>query len=230
VSQRLTLVRHGVTVWNLEGRFQGHLDPPLAAEGEAEARLLGARLAGEPKERPARIVTSPLARAAMTAEIIARTLAGDSGDEGPEVARDPRLVEIGQGEWEGRTHAELAIHDAERYAAWRRSRGIRQPPGGESLTHAQDRVREAIDEVTAEGPWPLCIVSHGGTLRLAAARLLGIHPARALTVDLDNASASVLWRNAADDIWRIERWNDASHLLGRAPLHVDEADGEPLAL
>ena len=44
--RRLLLVRHGITEWNREGRFQGHLDPPLAASGREQARLLGARLHG----------------------------------------------------------------------------------------------------------------------------------------------------------------------------------------
>ena len=43
--RRILLVRHGVTDWNREGRFQGHLDPPLADDGRLEAELLGARLA-----------------------------------------------------------------------------------------------------------------------------------------------------------------------------------------
>jgi broad specificity phosphatase PhoE len=232
VTDRLILVRHGVTVWNLEGRFQGHLDPPLAAEGEAEGRLLAERLAGDPRERPARIVSSPLTRAARTAEIIATALAdGDSGP--PELLLDQRLVEIGQGEWEGQTHAELAQTDAERYAAWRRARGLREPPGGEPLADAMARVRKAIGELTADGQWPVCLVSHGGTLRLVAGLLLGTDLGRAMTFDLDNASVSILSREAGaggHDAWRVERWNDAGHLLGRAPLHVDEADGQPLAL
>jgi probable phosphoglycerate mutase len=235
VTDRLILVRHGVTAWNLEGRFQGQLDPALAPEGEAEARLLAERIASDPQERPARIVSSPLTRAARTAEIIAAELRGANGGEVPAVALDPRLMEIGQGDWEGRTHAELAVDDAERYAAWRRARGLRQPPGGEPLAAALARVRKAIDELISDElsdgrAWPLCIVSHGGTLRLAARQLLGLDPGRALTVDLDNASVSVLSRTAGEATWRIECWNDAGHLLGRAPLHVDEDEGEPLAL
>jgi broad specificity phosphatase PhoE len=232
VTDRLILVRHGVTVWNLEGRFQGHLNPPLGAEGEAEGRLLGERLAGDPHERPARIVSSPLTRAARTAEVIAAAVA-DGKAGAPELVLDQRLVEIGQGEWEGRTHAELAETDAERYAAWRGARGLREPPGGEPLAAATARVREAIDELTADGAWPLCLVSHGGTLRLVAGLLLGTDPGRAMTFDLDNASVSILSRESGESrsgAWRIERWNDAGHLLGRAPLHVDEADGQPLAL
>jgi hypothetical protein len=49
-------------------------------------------------------------------------------------------------------------------------------------------------------------------------------------MDLDNASVSVLIRSEDDPIWRVKRWNDQGHLLGRSPLHVDEAEGEPLAL
>ena len=30
--------------------------------------------------------------------------------------------------------------------------------------------------------------------------------------------------------WRLDRWNDTRHLLGRELTHVDESDGRPLAL
>ena len=121
-ERRLLLVRHGVTDWNREGRFQGHLDPPLSEDGRVEAR-------GEERLRPARIVSSTLARARQTAEPIGAAV-------GIPLETDARLIEIGQGEWEGRTHADLAVSDAERYAAWRRDSGIRQPPGGESIESA----------------------------------------------------------------------------------------------
>ena len=226
MTERLLLVRHGLTTWNREGRFQGHLDPRLADEGREEAHLLGERLASA-GERVMRIVSSPLERAAETAAILARA----AGGERPlPVARDPRLMEIGQGEWEGRTHAELQVEDAERYAAWRERAGDEQPPGAETIDAALARVVGALDELTAGGPETLCLVSHGGILRLAARHLMGLDGRRSWAMDVDNASLSVLDREAAGDAWRLVTWNDTSHLLGRREQHLDEADGEPLAL
>jgi broad specificity phosphatase PhoE len=226
VSQRLLLVRHGVTDWNREGRFQGHLDPALADDGRAEADLLAARVASSELLRPQRVVSSPLARAVQTAEAIARALE----PRAPEVSGDPRWMEIGQGEWEGRTHRELAETDGQRYAAWRARAGERQPPGAEPIDDALRRVAAALDALLSTGPWPLTVVSHGGTLRLAARHLLDLEPLRAWALDVDNASLSVLVRDDDGGRWRVERWNDTGHLLGRASLHVDEAEGEPLAL
>lgn len=225
MSGLLLLVRHGVTDWNRQGRFQGHLDPPLSDDGRREARLLADRIAADGRFLPGRIVTSPLTRAAATAEQIAAT-ASRSGRSIP-VYADPRLMELGQGEWEGRTHAELAVDDAERYAAWRKLGGERLPPGGESIEEALGRVAAVLDEIAADGPWPVCVVSHGGALRLAARHLLRLEAARAWALDVDNAGLSVL---ALDGDWGVVRWNDTAHLLGREALHVDEAEGRPLAL
>lgn len=215
----LVLVRHGVTDWNREGRFQGHSDPPLSADGRREAELVAARLAADADLRPARIRTSPLARAADTAAAIGRAV-------GLTPEPDPRLMEIGQGEWEGRTHAELEVQEPERYAAWRAASGIRQPPGGEPLDAVAARVRAALEEVAAADAWPTCLVSHGGALRIAASLLLALPEPPAL--DVDNAAISVVERR--DDAWHLVRWNDALHLLGEAPTHVDESEGRPLAL
>jgi broad specificity phosphatase PhoE len=227
VTNRLLLVRHGVTTWNREGRFQGHLDPPLADDGRREASLLGARLArafaGE-----LRIVSSPLQRAAETARMVAGAIAAPGS--GAAVDGDARLIEIGQGEWEGRTHAELTRDDADRYAAWRARAGEEQPPGAETIDDALARVAEALDELS-EAPAPaVCLVSHGGILRLAARHLLHLEARRAWAMDVDNASLSELRRRTSADAWQLVRWNDTAHLLGRTPQHVDESEGEPLAL
>ena len=37
---RLILLRHGVTDWNREGRYQGQSDTPLNEEGVVQARRL----------------------------------------------------------------------------------------------------------------------------------------------------------------------------------------------
>jgi broad specificity phosphatase PhoE len=227
VRRRLLLVRHGVTDWNREGRFQGYQDPPLSTDGLNEARLLAQRLAAAPDEMPARIVTSPLLRASQTAAAIAAAMPG-----GPMALEDDaRLIELGQGEWEGRTHAELEVNDAERYTAWRHSSPRRPPPGGESLEDATQRVGSALDEILKVGDigaWPTCLVAHGGSLRIAARRLVGMDLQTAWHVELDNASLSILDRDV--DGWRLVSWNDVTHLLGRVAVHVDEEDGEPLAL
>ena len=34
---RLFLVRHGESIWNAEGRWQGQADPPLSSLGERQA-------------------------------------------------------------------------------------------------------------------------------------------------------------------------------------------------
>jgi broad specificity phosphatase PhoE len=217
---RLVLVRHGVTDWNREGRFQGHRDPGLSESGKHEADLTAARLVSDGRLLPSRVVSSSLGRALATAAPIASALGAD-------VEPDDRLIEIGQGDWEGRTHAELEAVDSERYHAWRRATGIRQPPGGEPIEAATARVRGFLEELAStDGDGTVCLVSHGGTLRILAHLLLELSDVHALEVD--NASITVI---AGDDgRWRLERWNDTLHLLGREPTHVDELEGRPLAL
>ena len=200
MTARLLLVRHGVTTWNREGRFQGHLDPPLDPIGVEQARLLGARLAAE-EQGSVRIVTSPLGRASATAELLADAF-GRTG-RGMEVQIHDGLMEIGQGDWSGRTHTEIARDDAERYAAWRAGGGQVTPPGGETLTAATHRIVAALDELTSEGEAAICLVSHGGILRLGAGHLLRLPALEAWSLDVDNASLSRLTRQDANDPWQI---------------------------
>jgi probable phosphoglycerate mutase len=220
-DRRIVLVRHGVTDWNREGRFQGHSDPPLATAGHHEASLAARRIAADMALRPARVISSSLMRAMQTATPIAEAA-------GVKVEPDPRLWEIGQGDWEGRTHAELEVDDADRYREWREATGIRQPPGGEPIEEATRRVAALLAELESTTRWPVCLVSHGGTIRILAHALLGLDQASWLALDVDNAAIAVASR--VDGVWRLERWNDALHLLGAEPTHVDESEGRPLAL
>jgi broad specificity phosphatase PhoE len=217
-DRRLVLVRHGITDWNREGRFQGHLDPPLSAVGLREAALVGARIAADPELRPVRIVSSSLVRAAETAAAIGSAA-------GVTVEHDRRLIEIGQGDWEGRTHDEIAVTDAARYASWRSTDAL--PPGGETIEHTTERLLEALEAI-ADAEGTVVIVCHGGTIRVLARILLDLSADRSWALDVDNASVGVVTRIGG--AWRLDRWNDTAHLLGRETTHVDEAEGRPLAL
>src|SRR3546814_1273806 len=91
---KILLARHGETQWNAEGRYQGQEDIALSPVGEAQARALGERLR---EARIDRAVASPLSRARRTAELaLGESRAGM-------LARDPGLMEIAHGTWEGRS-------------------------------------------------------------------------------------------------------------------------------
>jgi broad specificity phosphatase PhoE len=89
-------------------------------------------------------------------------------------------------------------------------------------------VAALLAELDSNTKWPVCLVSHGGTLRILAHALLDLDDGVWLALDVDNASIGAA--SQADGVWRLERWNDALHLLGAEPTHVDEAEGRPLAL
>ena len=194
-DRRLVLVRHGVTDWNREGRFQGHLDPPLVRRRAARGRA--ARRAARRRTRtcgPRRIVTLDASRAPR------RPPRPSARACGVEVEPDPRLIEIGQGEWEGRTHAELEVSDADRYRAWRDA-----TPASASRPAASrsSRPRRAVAALLAElrwrpRRWPICLVSHGGTLRiLAQASSSWPRAIASWALDVDNASLGVVARSTA---------------------------------
>jgi alpha-ribazole phosphatase len=65
---KIILVRHGLTVWNHELRYQGHADVPLAEEGHRQAEKLAKRLA---KENLSAVYASDLGRASQTAQAVA---------------------------------------------------------------------------------------------------------------------------------------------------------------
>lgn len=173
-------IRHGQTAWNAEGRLQGSRDTALNALGEAQAaaaaerlrRLAGAETAG------ADFVASPLQRTRRTMEILRATLG-----LAPEGYRtDPRLREIGFGDWEGSTWAEIRRRDPVAAAARERGRWHYRPPGpgAESYAALVERVAPVLSGLER----PAVVVAHGGVARavLVALGHLDTHAAPRLGV------------------------------------------------
>ena len=96
---RLLLVRHGESIWNADGRWQGQADPPLSDRGQEQAAAAAAAIGTVDA-----LVTSDLERAADTGAIIGRILGIDP------VLVEPRLRERDAGSLSGLTRPE--IHDA----------------------------------------------------------------------------------------------------------------------
>lgn len=199
---RLYLVRHGVTVWNQEARWQGHTDVPLSAEGVEQAKRIAMRLSRHPI---AAVWSSDLARARHTAEVIAEP-------HGLEVVATSRLRETMLGEWEGLTIQEIiARGDEELWRNVRHDSLTYRPPGAERLEAVWDRlmsVRDEIRERHSEGE--VVVVGHGGSLRALICDAFGATITSMPHSALDNASLSAI--DYAEHRTWVKLVNDTSHL------------------
>jgi len=93
------------------------------------------------------------------------------------VVIEPRLREIGFGDWEGLTYAEIAICDPSGLAAWEEDILENAPPGGETLNQLAGRVQAALDELLlAHEGETLLLVAHGGPLQVLVCLVLGLPP------------------------------------------------------
>jgi broad specificity phosphatase PhoE len=167
-------IRHGETEWNAEGRLQGTRDIPLNELGRKQAAGAGAILADlfarDGRSRQAlEFVASPLGRARSTMELVRGTLSMPPGD----YAIDDRLREIGYGDWEGSTLAQMQALDPELFARRQAEKWTVSPPGGESYVAVQARVSDWYRQLTAD----TVAVAHGGTAR-ALMVALGIETPR----------------------------------------------------
>ncbi len=143
----LALLRHAETAWNAEGRVQGRTDVPLSDAGRASLR--GRAL--PPACRGMRVVTSPLARCVETAALLGVA----------DAAREPRLMEMDWGEWQGQTLAALR-QSLGKAMADNEARGLDfRPPGGESPREVAARVAAWLEELRE----PTLAVTHRGVIR-----------------------------------------------------------------
>lgn len=161
---RLVALRHGRTVWNASGRFQGQADPPLDLLGLEQAESAAAELHSTGWV-PAAVVSSDLRRARHTAECVARRF-------GLEVVLDPALREQALGRWQGLTRDDVRARFPDEFQAWWRDPGVRRG-GGESAGELGVRVAGALAnavELGAPGS-SVIVVSHGLALQAGLGRL-----------------------------------------------------------
>ena len=173
-------MRHGETAWNREGRVMGRNPIELDAEGRAQvaASIPFARLI-----KPELIVTSPLARARQSAEIIA------AGVGDVPIAEDPQLSEVLYGRWEGMVYDDL-LEDAD-YLTYRDHPLDAPTPGGETIAQVQSRGIEAVRRAIGENSGRrILFVSHGDIIRTVLCHFMRLELAHFRRIRVDNAAFS----------------------------------------
>jgi broad specificity phosphatase PhoE len=159
------LVRHGVTEWHQARKVLGHRDIGLNDRGVGQARAVAEALGAT---KITEIISSPLARATQTAEIVAEKFHVP-------VARDPRLADFRVGKWEGMGYDEVAASvEYQKFLADPMSQRI---PGGEDLRDIRDRAVGAVEQSLGDAPTgeSLAIVTHAGIVRVVLAHYLGMN-------------------------------------------------------
>ncbi len=156
----LVVVRHGLTAWNQERRYQGHRDVPLLFPQALEGlNRLRDSVAGGSFDA---VHCSDLTRCRQTLAHLR-----EGRDAGDGVVYDARLRELDFGDYEGRCHDQLK--DDPSYRAWIDSRGERPTPGGESIFALRERLNGWLGEVFAAargaGHRRVLAVTHGGVIR-----------------------------------------------------------------
>ncbi len=204
----LILVRHGETQYNAEGRVLGRGGPGLNQRGRdqaaAAAGALSARVLSD--GAIAAIYSSPLPRAAETAERISREL------DVP-VRTEDSLAEMDVGKLEGLTSGEMRTQYPDLMAMWDRDPSSVQMPDGESLAQLQQRVWQVAQTILGHHVEDsVVVVSHNFSIVALLCRVLELPLAgfRRLRVGLGSLSTV----DMRPDRCRLVHLNDACHLEG----------------
>ena len=168
--EKIFIVRHGESEWNVEGRRQGQFDSPLTDAGRCSAQQVSVLLS---ELDPDALFSSPLGRAWSTAQIIDAVL-------GLGIRSESGLSEIDHGKLGGLTNDEIERSHpgllAERRAClygWRF-------PGGESYADGELRAAAALSDIETTFVRRPVLVTHEMIARMLVKNLLGLSADEAL--------------------------------------------------
>ena len=184
---QVVLIRHGETEWSAAGRHTSYSEPPLTRRGEEQARRLGKLLGGVAFTA---VLCSPRQRARRTAELAGLTVSA--------VVED--LAEWNYGEYEGATTAEIRL-ERPGWTLWRDG-----CPGGESPEQVQARIDHLLSGVRSlAGQGDVALIGHAHSMRVVAARWLGLPAAGGALFRLDVGRLSILGYEREQPV--LLRWN-----------------------
>lgn len=199
---KIYLIRHGETEWNREQRTQGRSnDIELAEEGIVQAERLSERLRNEKIDL---FFSSGLKRAHKTASIIA-----DLHNSPVEILNE--FGEINFGCFEGLRFSEIKEKYGEVLSVWRESPHLAKIPYGETIIELKERALNKLFEIIKDNEDKnILIVSHGITIKVLVAALMGIDLGNIHKIRQDNTGLNIFeYKNGE---FYLNLLNDTSHL------------------
>ncbi len=205
MPQKIIIVRHGETEYNVDRRLQGWLDIPLNAAGHAQGQKVAERFVGEQVEA---IYSSDHQRAYVTASYIANKLS--LKPKKSKSLREDHLGVLEGWQWE----VEIDEIKTKLWDERRQSRLLGDiywnEHGGDSLYTHTKRVKQVLNKVEKDHPeGNIIIVSHGGTLN----RILEIYGLKQITdeyIGFKNTSVTIITKQ--NNLYNLDLLNDITHL------------------
>jgi len=189
---KLILLRHGQSQWNLENKFTGWKNVPLTENGEMEAKKAG-ELIKKNKIHIDFIFSSVLERANKTAEIAIKeaNLQNLINNNKLIMTKHEDLNERDYGDLVGLNKEETANKfGKEQVHIWRRSYDT-PPPNGESLKDVVERVspyfKKNIKPLLVQNN-NILIAAHGNSLRAMMIELGMYKPEEISSIELPTGS------------------------------------------
>lgn len=216
------LIRHGESVSNVSGVFQGS-DDPLTIRGRAQAKALGKKL-GKHAYPIECVITSTHARAYETATIV-----------GTAVGLTPKSTALLIEQRRPSTIVGCKTSDTVAGAIYEEGRGRFHDPNfvygdGETFADLKTRALAALAHILAHNEKHIAVVTHGvfATVLAAASQrgeALTSHDLDAYQFRLANTGLCIFaykTRRTFSGVgrgWVILRWNDIAHLEGKSLLN-----------
>lgn len=198
---KLIVTRHGQTEWNVKQMTQGVTDTQLTRTGVQQAQRLAQRLRGQNIQA---VYTSPLQRAAVTADICAEAL-------GLFATPDARLREYCFGLWEGKLIRRLAIDYPEHYRQWVSDPVQLRLPDAEDYGEYSRRMAAFLRDIyAAHADDNVLVVAHSQTVKLLVVNALELPERYVHRIRIDNTSLTIL--AMTEGRARLETLNDTRHL------------------
>ena len=195
ITTLIDLMRHGEPVGG--SRYRGQIDDPLSNTGWKQMQAA----VGQHDPWDA-IVSSPLSRCLDFAQELAERLKIP-------LEVDDRLMEIGFGVWQGKTHDEITQFDPGLQQRFYRDPMSHRPEGSEGLGDFRVRVLAAWNDIlNRHAGQHLLIVCHAGIIRMVLAHILEIPLSNLFRIKVGSAS-----------ITRIECAEQGEEFLGQLVFH-----------
>ncbi len=195
ITTLVDLMRHGEPVGG--SRYRGQMDDPLSSTGWAQMR------AAVGQHRPWDVIlSSPLSRCLEFAQELA-------ANSRLPLEIDERLMEIGFGVWQGKTHDEVTQFDPGLQQRFYRDPMNHRPEGAEGLAEFRSRVVSAWNDIlNRHAGRHILMVCHAGVIRMVLAHILDIPLSNLFRIKVGNASLT-----------RIECAEQGEEFLGQLVFH-----------